>query len=171
MNVLLIGMPGCGKSAFGKAAADSLNLEFTDTDAEIERREGSIPDIFAERGEEEFRKIETETLRDCLRGDNRIISTGGGIVTRDENIKIMKDSGAAILFIDRPLELIAGDIDTSGRPLLKDNAERLKTLYKERYDKYREAATALVINDGTFAAALGEVLRLIRNTVRKGEIL
>lgn len=171
MNVLLIGMPGCGKSAFGKAAADSLNLEFLDTDAEIERREGPIPDIFAERGEEEFRKIETETLRDCLRGDNRIISTGGGIVTRGENIKIMKDSGAAVIFIDRPLELIAGDIDTSGRPLLRDNAERLKTLYNERYDKYREAATALVINDGTFASALGEILRLIRNTVRKGETL
>ena len=165
MNVLLIGMPGCGKSAFGKAAAENLSLEFIDTDAEIERREGPIPEIFAGRGEDAFRNIETEVLRDCLKADNRVISTGGGIVVRDENIGIMQKSGALVIFIDRPLELIAGDIDTSGRPLLKDNAERLKTLYRERYDKYRKAANALVINDGTFASALGEILRLIKNNI------
>ncbi len=165
MNVLLIGMPGCGKSAFGRAAAENLGLEFIDTDAEIERREGPIPEIFAGRGEDAFRNIETGVLRDCLKADNRVISTGGGIVVRDENIGIMQKSGALAIFIDRPLELIAGDIDTSGRPLLKDNAERLKTLYRERYDKYRKAANALVINDGAFASALGEILRLIKNNI------
>ena len=165
MNILLIGMPGCGKSAFGKAAADSLKLEFVDTDAEIERREGVINDIFAERGEDAFRDIETNVLRECLKQDNRIISTGGGIVKRDENVDLMKQAKAYVIFIDRPIELIAGDIDTSGRPLLKDNAERLKTLYAERYDKYRAAANAMVINDGTFSAALGEIMRLIKNAI------
>ncbi len=165
MNILLIGMPGCGKSAFGKAAAESLGLEFIDTDSEIERREGPIPEIFANRGEDAFRDIETDVLRDCLKGDRRIISTGGGIVKRDENIEIMKQADTYVVFLDRPLELIAGDIDTSGRPLLKDNAERLKTLYAERYDKYRTAANAMVINDGAFSATLGELLRLIRNSI------
>ncbi len=169
MNVLLIGMPGCGKTAFGKAAAECLKLDFIDTDSEIENREGPIPDIFADRGEEGFRKTETEVLRDCLKGENRIISTGGGIVTRDENIKLMKDSGSVVIFIDRPIDNIKEDIDTSGRPLLKEDSGRLKRLYEERYEKYTEAATALVINDGTFASALGDVLRLTRNAFLKGE--
>ncbi len=165
MNVLLIGMPGCGKSAFGKSAAAGLDLEYVDTDSEIESREGTISKIFEEKGESYFRALETRVLADCLKKDKCVISTGGGIVNNSENIEKAKEAGAYIIFIDRPLELILGDIDTSARPLLKDGADRLRELYDERYDKYRAAANAMVINDGAFGAALNDILRIIRNAV------
>lgn len=165
MNVLLIGMPGCGKSAFGKSAASSLNLEYVDMDSEIESREGKISKIFEEKGEDYFRAVETQVLVDCLKKDKCVISTGGGIVKNFENIEKAKAAGAYIIFIDRPLELILGDIDTSARPLLKDGADRLRGLYDERYDKYRAAANAMVINDGAFVTALNDIVRIIRNTI------
>lgn len=150
MGILLIGMPGCGKSSLGRAAARRLNMKFIDTDAEIERAEGkTIPEIFAEHGERYFRRAETLALKNVI-GQNAVIASGGGIVTEAENIEIMKSG--TVVFIDRPLECIEGDIDTSGRPLLSDGG-RLKRLYDERYDIYRRVCDIRIVNDRDFKYA------------------
>ena len=90
--ILLIGMMGCGKSTLGQMLAKRLGRAFIDLDGEIERREGrSIPDIFAAEGDAGFRKYETAALLDALCADNAVIATGGGIVTREENIAAMAE--------------------------------------------------------------------------------
>lgn len=159
MSILLIGMPGCGKSSIGKAAAKCLNMKFIDTDAEIEKAEGMpIPKIFAEFGESYFRKAETKALRYAI-GENAVVATGGGIVTVAENLEIMKS--ASVIFIDRPLDCIESDIDTSGRPLLSDS-ERLKKLYGERYDIYRRVCDIRIVNDKDFKYAEDALINAVR---------
>lgn len=148
MKIILIGMPGCGKTTIGKMAAEDMNLKFIDLDEEIVKSLGkSINSIFADSGEEVFRKLETEALEKALLNDDTVISTGGGIVKFSRNIELAKKAGGHIVFIDRPLDLIIGDIDTSERPLLKEGADRLKNLYSERYELYRSAADEIIENN------------------------
>jgi len=116
-NIILIGMPGCGKTSIGAALAKMMKWEFADTDELIIQTAGkSIPDIFAEDGEEVFRKLETEALLTlCNRGkDNKslVIATGGGIVTKPENKEIIKQNGI-VIFLDRDLS----QLPIAGRPL------------------------------------------------------
>ena len=92
--VLLIGFMGCGKSSIGRSVARRLNVPFVDLDAQIEERAGtSIANLFASRGEDSFRNIETEVLRGALH-QPAVIATGGGIVTRDENRALMQQARA-----------------------------------------------------------------------------
>lgn len=158
MKIVLIGMPGCGKTTIGKMAAEELNFKFIDIDEEIVKSSGrTINDIFAENGEDFFRELETETLREAMSFDNAVVSTGGGIVKFSRNIELIIQSGGHIVFIDRPLDLIIGDIDTSERPLLKDGADRLKNLYYERYELYKNAASEIIENN----AGLNDVVQKI----------
>lgn len=158
MKIVLIGMPGCGKTTIGKMAAEELNFKFIDIDEEIVKSSGrTINDIFAENGEDFFRELETETLREAMSFDNAVVSTGGGIVKSNRNIELIIQSGGHIVFIDRPLDLIIGDIDTSERPLLKDGADRLKNLYYERYELYKNAASEIIENN----AGLNDVVQKI----------
>ena len=159
MKIILIGMPGCGKTTIGRQVAKRLGVKFIDMDDEIEKREGRrISEIFEADGEDYFRDAETECLKSLLGGDG-IISTGGGIVVRDENMEILKSCGVPVVFIDRPLEKIMGDINTSSRPLLKDGAERLKSLYAARYNRYLSAASVRIVNDKTRDDAAEEIIR------------
>lgn len=168
MNILLIGMPGCGKTAFGRVLAEKLNFGFVDIDDEITARENkSINCIFKESGEEYFRTVESQTLSDILDGDDQVISSGGGIVELFSNIKEAKNKKAFIIFIDRPLDLIMGDIDTSERPLLKDGADRLHSLYASRYDKYSLAADTIIKNDKSFGSVLGSMLAAVNKQMGK----
>lgn len=168
MSIVLIGMPGCGKSSVGKQAAKRLNKGFVDMDAEIEREEGKkISQIFEDNGEAFFRSKETACLKRLIKGDG-VISAGGGIVVRDENVSLLKKSGALVIFIDRPTEKIMGDINTDKRPLLKDNAKRLMTLYEERYEKYLHAASVRVINDTTFADAVEKIINEVKGYENNG---
>ncbi len=148
MKIVLIGMPGCGKTTIGKMAAEKLGVKFIDLDEEIVRSTGkSINSIFAESGEDFFRELETKSLGEAMLSDNSVISTGGGIVKFIRNTELAKQAGGYIVFIDRPLDLIISDIDTSERPLLKDGADRLKSLYSERYELYKNAADEMIKND------------------------
>ena len=168
MNIILIGMPGCGKSTLGRQVAKQLNKKFVDMDEEIEKTEGrKISDIFEKEGEGYFRDTETFCLRNLLNND-AVISTGGGIVVRDENIDLLKNSGAAVVFIDRPLEKIMDDIKTSDRPLLKDGAERLKTLYAARYEKYLLASNNRVVNDKARNDAIAEIINEVKTYENNG---
>lgn len=146
-KVVLIGMPGCGKTTFGKVLAGELNYNFIDMDDYVEEISNrSIKDMFSEN-EEVFRSWETEACRELVKKKKVIISSGGGVIKKSENIDILKKE-AIIMFIDRPVDNIAEDVEVSTRPLLKDGKEALYKLYKERYELYKNAADITVLNNG-----------------------
>lgn len=140
-HIFLIGMMGCGKSVMGRNLSNLLSCPLVDLDAEIERFEGrSIPDIFAEGGDELFRLKETAALRRAIAGEKSIVSTGGGIVTREENIALMRENGL-VIWLCRPLEDIIAKVEQSTRPnLAGDKEERMRTLFAARKALYERAA-------------------------------
>ena len=131
-NIVLIGMPGSGKSTIGRFLAEQLGRTFVDTDEEIVKKEQKpIPQIFDEVGEKGFRKIEAEVILDLARMQNAVIATGGGAVLHSTNIELLKENGR-VYFIDRSLDDIAV---TSDRPLSSSRAD-LQKRYEERYPLY-----------------------------------
>ena len=130
-NVILIGMPSCGKSTVGKIVAKLLEREVVDTDKEIVKLGREIKDIFATDGEKAFRDIETQTIKEVAKSTCKVIATGGGAILREENVKALKQNGK-IYFIDRPLENL---IPTSDRPLSVDK-NAIEKLYNQRYSIY-----------------------------------
>ena len=159
-GIVLIGMPGSGKTTLGQDVAKELNLKFVDMDFFIEKSTGkSISEIF-ESGEEMFRTYETKTCEVLSRLDKSLISTGGGVVKKKENMDYYNDF--VVVFINRPLELILEDVDTSTRPLLKDGKARLINLYRERIDLYNQYADVIVINDGGLEDIVSEIVEKTR---------
>ena len=135
-NIVLIGMPGCGKTTLGKISADKLHKKFTDTDDEIIKRINMpIADYFAKHGEESFRRIESEVIKEISACQSSVIATGGGAVLNPDNIRLLKENGT-VVFIDRPLEKL---VTTADRPL-SSSRELLEKRYKERYGLYCAAA-------------------------------
>ena len=138
-NIILTGMPGSGKSTVGKLL-DIDGFSFIDTDAEIEKRCGcTIKELIALKGEKYFRDKETEVIKDVSSEGCRIISTGGGAVLREENIHALKRNGK-IFFINAEPERL---VPTDDRPL-SDTAEKMKKLYEERIDIYRNTSDVIV---------------------------
>ena len=140
-NIFIIGSMGSGKTSIGKMLAKNNNLSFLDTDHEIIRSCGySIPDIFEKFGEEHFRGLETEQLRKMNAIENHVISTGGGIILRDDNKKLMKDLGI-IIFLDININSQIDRVkNRKNRPLLnnknlKDNLLSLKKIRDPIYKK------------------------------------
>lgn len=159
-KVVLIGMPGCGKSTIGKLLSKELNLEFFDMDKYIENMTSkTIPQLF-EKGEEYFRDFETLACKELCEKSNILISSGGGVVKRKENIEILKKE-SYIIFIDRPLENLLSDVDISNRPLLKEGREKLIKLYEERYKLYKSSADQIVINDKGVIDTVDEIKKII----------
>jgi shikimate dehydrogenase len=141
-NLVLIGMPGCGKTTLGTKLAKSFGREFIDTDALIVEKEGvDIPAIFETKGEEYFRKVESEVIKEVGKLSNKVIATGGGVVTRKENYFPLKSNGI-ILWLDRDIEKLA----TEGRPLSKD-FDAVKNLYEQRKYYYLAFADEIVNYD------------------------
>ena len=138
-NIVLTGMPGSGKSTVGRLL-NVEGFEFIDTDAEIEKRCGcTIAELIRSRGEKAFRDLESEVIRDVSSVGCRIISTGGGAVLREENIRCLKRSGK-IYFINAGLHRLRA---TSDRPL-SDTDEKLAALYAQRLSAYRATADVVV---------------------------
>ncbi|KOA18872.1 shikimate kinase [Clostridium homopropionicum DSM 5847] len=136
-NIVLIGMPGCGKTTVGKELSERLKIPFCDIDEYIVTSEGkSIPEIF-EKGEEYFRELETKAVSKVSDIFPQVISTGGGVIKKPSNIETLKKTGV-IFFINRPIEDIANDVDIKTRPLLKAGTAKLYELYKERYSLYKK---------------------------------
>lgn len=142
-NLVLIGMSGCGKTTLGKQAAEKLGKTFVDTDAEIVKRiKMPIADYFAAYGEDAFRNIESEVVREVSAQNNLVISTGGGVIKNSENIQWLKGNGT-IFWIQRDPELLQSG---NGRPLAPDQ-EAVHKLYKERLPLYTAAAEIVVQNN------------------------
>jgi shikimate kinase len=152
MKIFLIGMPGCGKTTLGKGLAAKLMLDFTDLDSEIEKAEQkSIPEIFAQNGEDHFRLIEANTLRLFAGAQHSfVMATGGGTPCFYSGIETINENGISI-FLDVPVsKLVARVIKNQDRPLLRalqksGLKEKLESLREQRLSCYRQA-TVIVEN-------------------------
>lgn len=161
-KVVIIGMPGSGKTTIGKILGKELSLKFYDMDEYIQKTTSkSIIELF-ENGEEYFRDIESNVCRELSQKENVLISTGGGVIKRKENIDAFKEN-ALIIFLDRPVEKILEDVDVSKRPLLKDGKEKVINLYKERYELYKKYADEIVVNDKD----MRHVIESLKNKILK----
>ena len=157
LNVALIGMPSCGKTTIGRALADRLGKRFVDLDEEIVRAAGcSIPDLFAAEGEDGFRAREVEQTARFAREGRQVLSCGGGVVKRPENLRALRQNGV-VLFIDRPLDALTVG---GGRPL-STSAEALKTMEAQRRPLYLAAADAVIPNETTVADAVAAALEAL----------
>ncbi len=150
-HVFLIGMPGSGKSSLGRRLAGRMGVPYVDTDTLITEMTGmTVQQIFDGPGEQAFRNAETNLLMYLADQKPAIVSTGGGLVMREENRLIMRNQGIIIL-IDRPLEDILSDIKLDRRPMLalkgKDEVVRL---YETRIDTYKKVADAVLDNSQGF---------------------
>lgn len=144
-NIILIGMPGCGKSSVGKALAAALNRPFIDADEEIVRRAGcSIPEIFAAQAEAGFRRAESAVLADLGKQSGIVLATGGGCVTRPENYPVLHQNGR-IVWLTRDLSLLP----TDGRPMSQANP--LEALWETRKALYERFSDFKIANDGTIS--------------------
>ena len=151
-NIILIGMPGCGKSTVGKLLAQALNRPFVDTDAEIVRKTNkTIPAIFAEVGEAGFRKLETQVLAELGQKSSYVIATGGGCVTREENYALLHQNGK-IYWLERD----CAQLPTEGRPLSQKDS--LAQMYAKRKPLYEAFADAVVWNTQAPRDAVNEIL-------------
>ena len=131
-NIVLIGMPACGKTTVGKALAKALNRPLIDTDEELVKAVGrDIPAIFAEEGEAAFRDHESQIIRTLAGRTGCIIATGGGAILRDENVRYLKKNGR-LYFLDRPVSAL---IPTADRPTAS-SVEALEKRFAERYPRY-----------------------------------
>ena len=161
-NIVLIGMPGCGKSTLGQKLAERTGRDFIDADPEIERDAGkTIPELFAV-SEDHFRLQECKTTKRLSLLEGKVLAMGGGVVLRQENVDNLRKSGI-IIFIDRSPEDIIGDVDTETRPLLATGRQRIYDLYVQREGLYRKAADITVVNKGT----ANEVLLKLVETVKE----
>ncbi|MBQ4264350.1 MAG: shikimate kinase [Clostridia bacterium] len=146
-HIFLIGMMGCGKSTLGRLLADHIGCSFADLDEEIVRyEERSIPEIFAAEGDAGFRLCETAALECILDEAPCVVATGGGIVTREENIRLMRRHGL-VIWLNRPLEDMIATVRQDTRPnLAGDKEERMRTLFSDREPHYKKAAHIIFDN-------------------------
>ena len=155
-NIILIGMPGCGKSTVAAALGRDLGREVVEADTLIAERAGmSIPEIFAQSGEEGFRALETEILAEQGKRSGIILSTGGGCVTRPENYPLLHQNGT-IFCLTRGLS----KLPTAGRPI--SQSTDLAQLYVRRKPLYERFADCTVSNDG----ALQDTLNTIKEALK-----
>ncbi len=140
-KVYLVGFMGCGKTAIGKRTSRLRKLPFYDMDHEISRQTGmTIPQIFETYGEEEFRRMETEFLNHFTE-EFCIIATGGGVAMKEENRRIMRETGL-VFFLNTPFRDIWRRIENdTNRPIVQRSTKNeIHTLYQKRKPIYREAA-------------------------------
>ncbi len=159
--LLLIGLPGSGKTTVGRMVAEALDLPFYDGDDAVIAAAGmSIPAIFERGGEAYFRALERKSLQDLCRNERGVIATGGGAVLSAENRTLLRQSGT-VLWLDRKLENMMSTDFTAGRPLLKGGAAALEQLSRARRDLYAACAHHR-IPDGDIDRVVAEILRIWR---------
>ncbi len=159
-NIVLIGIMGCGKTTICSLLSKKLKREMIDMDTYLENKyQTSIPDMFS-ISEDYFRDKETEVCQDMSHISDKIISTGGGVIKRKENIDYLKQN-SVIFYIDRPIENIVNDVETSHRPLLKNGPDKLYQLDQERRALYLSSCDYHIMNDKTLDEVVEEIISLI----------
>lgn len=166
MNIIIIGFMGVGKSEVGKALAGRLKLNFLDTDELIEKTEGrKIAEIFAQEGEDHFREMETEVLKTLTDYDHFVLSTGGGIVLREENVQLLKEIGPLVLLFAREEIILQRVKDTEDRPLLAgDKAQKINEILTVRNPIYNRVADFTVdTSEITPEAAADKIIEYVKS--------
>jgi shikimate dehydrogenase len=154
-NVVLIGMPGAGKSSVGRAVAAASRRDFIDTDEEIIRNEGlSIPSIFEKKGEKYFREREIFAVGEAGKQSGKVVSTGGGVVLNRENYYALRQN-SVVIYVKRKLKFL----ETRGRPLSAKFSA--KELFDARDGLYREFADYEIENDGKIADAVKKIIDIM----------
>ncbi len=150
MNIVLCGFMGAGKTVVGKELSKVMGRKFVDTDELVEQKTGmSVPAIFAARGEDYFRELEFEACKEVAKMKNVVVSTGGGAMTFERNVKAVKE-GSKVIFLDASFDVICDRVGNgASRPLFKSR-ENAKKLFDERRVKYLAAADYVV--DGNISA-------------------
>ena len=155
-NIVLVGMPGCGKSTVARILGEKLSRPVLDADASIVEAAGTdIPAIFASEGETGFRRRETAALRELGKQSGTVIATGGGAVLREENYDLLRQNGI-ILWLTRSLHKLPRD----GRPI--SQRTDLQQLYAAREPSYRRFADYIIDNDGPVEATLAAILEVLQ---------
>ncbi len=157
-NIVLIGMPGCGKTTVASLLAETLGRKAVDADAEIVKLAGkSIPEIFAQDGEEVFRDLETQVLSELGKQSQLVIATGGGCVTRERNYPLLHQN-SSIFWLQRDLDLLP----TEGRPL--SQTTKLQDMYAVRRPLYAAIADHAISNNGPCQETVAQILAILEGT-------
>ncbi len=146
-NIILCGFMGSGKSTIGRQLADRLGMRFVDTDSFIEQKEGmSISKIFAEKGEDYFRELELKVCEELSTLKSTVISTGGGTLLKDANVKAIKNNGIVFLLNVSSLTVLTRLKNDTTRPLLQrdDKEKAVKQLLSQRIHLYNRAADYVI---------------------------
>ena len=153
-NLVLVGMPGCGKSSIGRLAAERAGRAFYDTDDLVVEMAGcSIPEIFAAQGEAAFRDLEAKAVAQAARERGGVIATGGGVLLREENRRALRQN-SRIVYLDRALDALP----TDGRPI--SQTRKLEDIYRERLPLFTGVSDVTVANDAAPEVVAARVLEV-----------
>lgn len=160
-NIVLIGMMGCGKTTISELLSQQLHCPLIDIDEYLENKyQMTIPDMF-NKSETYFRERETICCQEVGQMEGCIISTGGGVIKNKENMLALSQNGI-IFYLDRPVENILKDVDTTSRPLLKEGAQKLYQLYEERHHLYLQYCHYHIDNKTTLQDVVDQIIKIIQ---------
>ena len=160
-NIILIGMPGCGKTSVGKYIAEKLGKKFVDTDLEISALGKTPAEIISEKGEDIFRQIESDVIKNCAKECGCVIATGGGVVTREKNFDPLFQNGI-IFFIERDISRLA----TKGRPLSSGGVKTLESLYEKRLPLYKSFSSFQIDGNDEISVVGDKIIELLEEISR-----
>lgn len=167
-NIVLTGFMGTGKTEVGKELSSRLDLKLVDVDTEIEiSQKMSIAEIFKQHGEQRFREIETEMIKEISRNKNVIISTGGGAVLKHENMGVLKADGIVVCLMASPETILKRTEGNDARPLLqgKDPLGTIQDLLNFRKPYYENADIVVDTEDKTPHQIAEEIIKKIRDSI------
>ena len=168
-NIFLIGYMGTGKSTVAACMAKQCGMEVLEMDQMIAEREGmSISDVFAKYGEEYFRDVETKLLLEIQKQENKVVSCGGGVVLRKQNVEEMQKGGKIVLLSAKPETILERVKDDNSRPLLQGNktVAFISEMMEKRRLKYENAADIVIQTDGKKVA---DICHEIFEQIERGE--
>ena len=164
-KIALIGMMGSGKTTLAKMISEKMSLNYYCTDEFIEDQQGrSISQIFETEGEEFFRHLEAEAVKEIIDFGDMVLLTGGGIVLNSENIRNLKDNGFVIVLLNRSIDNILNSIDSSNRPLLKEDLMTIEKIYREREFLYKQISDIIINNNDDIDETLNALLNVLIDT-------
>jgi len=166
-NIVLVGFMGTGKTAVGRRLAEALGMEFVELDAEVEAREGmSIKEIFERYGEPYFRDLETEAVKRFSEKEGLVISTGGGVVLRKENMDALRKKGIILCLWAEPETILQRTSKNSDRPLLNvpDPLSKIKELLSYRRPFYEKADIMITTDSKDIDEVVKEIIEKLKET-------
>ena len=172
-NIALIGFMGAGKTTVGRILAKRLSLRFVETDDLVERMAGkTIPRIFEEEGEETFRRLEAEAVKKAASMEGVVVSCGGGVVLRGENVEALRNTCVVVYLKTSPEEAYRRTVGDEGRPLLnvEDRMKRIAELLSAREPLYESSADIVVETDRLTPTEVADrVIEAVRGVLGEGD--